>query len=217
MNNKLPVFYSFRRCPYAIRARLAIKVSQVQVALREVSLADKPEAMLTASPKGTVPVLVLQDGTVIDESIDIMVWALQQYDPESWLCQDNERLKKMNNLIASNDYEFKIHLDHYKYANRFPEQSIAHYRQQGEHFLQQLENCLSERRFLIGDGVSLADMAIFPFVRQFAFVDRPWFDQSQYLHVQRWLEVFLNADLFQKVMSKQLQWFVGNEITVFGG
>lgn len=215
MNNKLPILYSFRRCPYAIRARLAIKVSKIQVELREVVLADKPEAMLALSPKGTVPVLVLADGAVIDESRDIMLWALNQNDPHNWLSKYNDKLSETNALIRFNDYEFKRHLDHYKYADRFPECPMEYYRQQGEVFLRQLDTRLNQKPFLLGDTLSMVDMAIFPFIRQFAFVDKPWFKQTPYQQLHNWLDTILSSDLFNQVMIKQPQWKEGGDITYF--
>jgi len=199
---QLPVLYSFRRCPYAIRARLAIAASNIEVELREVCLAEKPSAMLTASPKGTVPVLVLPDKKIIEESLDIMQWALQQKH-HKWLLDDNN---KTQHLIHCNDTEFKIHLDHYKYADRFPENSMQHYRQSATSFLQQLEKCLIEKRYLVSDNFSLADAAIFPFIRQFAFVDKDWFEQSPYNNLLCWLDHILNSDLFNQVMKKHPQW-----------
>jgi len=157
----IPILYSFRRCPYAIRARLAIKISGIKVELREILLKDKPKEMLEISPKGTVPVLLLPDDLVIDESREIMMWALTQNDPENWL----ESIDKSNSLIDQNDNEFKPHLDHYKYADRFPEYSKENYREQTNAFLKQLDQRLNESRYLISDKISLADMAIFPFIR----------------------------------------------------
>ena len=136
---QLPILYSFRRCPYAIRARLAIYVSNTKVELREVKLADKPKELISCSPKGTVPVLQLTDGTIIDESKDIMLWALNKNDPNNWLVSRKVEKQETNRLIDINDNEFKQYLDHYKYADRFPEQTIEYYRQQGEVFLQLLE------------------------------------------------------------------------------
>lgn len=202
----LPVLYSFRRCPYAIRARLAISVSQQPVELREVSLADKPDDMLALSPKGTVPVLLLPDGEVIDESRDIMLWALSKNDPENWLSSNNDDI---DYLIDINDNDFKQHLDHYKYADRFPEQSIEVYRQAAEIFLQQLEQRLNDTQYLITDKPSMADMAIFPFVRQCAFVDKIWFDQTPYTKLHAWLEEMLAADIFNDVMKKYPLWKAG--------
>lgn len=206
---KLPILYSFRRCPYAIRARLAIRISGLPVVLREVKLANKPEALLACSPKGTVPVLQLPVGGVIDESLDIMRWALGQRDPGGWLHGQGE------SLIETNDGEFKHHLDHYKYADRFPEQSMTFYRQQAEGFIGMLEQQLFVTPFLSGESCGLADMAIFPFIRQFAFVDKAWFDQSEYTQLQAWLQGLLNGSLFLSVMDKYAPWQPDNESVVF--
>lgn len=186
-----------------MRARLAIRNSGMVVELREVVLADKPEEMLLVSPKGTVPVLVLENGQVIDESRDIMLWALQQSDPDSWLKESNEDSKS---LIDMNDNDFKKHLDHYKYSDRFPDKSPEFYRQQGEVFLQNLEQRLNASLYLNGDRLSVSDMAIFPFIRQFVFVDKEWFDQSQYNKVKVWLEKLLGSKLFKEIMDKNPQW-----------
>ena len=211
----IPILYSFRRCPYAIRARLAIKASNIQVELREVVLADKPKELLICSPKGTVPVLVLTDDTVIDESRDIMWWALTQQDPHNWLGSTDTQWDEMNHLIDINDTEFKQHLDHYKYADRFPEQSAECYRQQAESFLQQLEAKLRKNQYLMTDKISLADMAIFPFVRQFAFVDKKWFEQTEYKKLQIWLDNVLADKLFIEVMQKYSRWLPGDKVQQF--
>jgi len=203
---QLPILFSFRRCPYAMRARLAVKASTIQVALREVVLADKPSEMLLCSPKGTVPVLQLPDGSVVDESLDIMLWALKQHDPQSWLPSNEHDEEETFRLINFNDTEFKAWLDKYKYADRFPECSIEFYRQQGEGFLLQLEEKLDKSTYLVGDKISLADMAIFPFIRQFAHVDKPWFDQSEYKKLQDWLQQLLDLPLFNEVMKKYPRW-----------
>lgn len=186
-----------------MRARMAIHCSQIKVELREILLKDKPAALLAASAKATVPVLVLTDGVVIDESLDIMYWALNINDPQHWLSFPQEQIES---LIRENDIIFKIHLDHYKYAERFPEHTSLHYRQQGEVFLQQLETRLHKHSFLLGDTVSLADIALFPFIRQFAYVDINWFDNSSYTELIKWLHNWLNHTLFLNVMSKYPQW-----------
>ncbi|MDO9168745.1 MAG: glutathione S-transferase [Methylobacter sp.] len=173
-----PIFYSFRRCPYAMRARLAIAITRVVVELREVELRDKPAAMLAVSPKGTVPVLQLENGEVIDESLDIMFWALRQNDAEHWL--NSAWLQNAVQLIRRNDEEFKYHLDRYKYADRYPAYSELYYRQQGELFLTDLERRLNQSQFLCGDYFTLADAAILPFIRQFAAVNSAWFERSPY-------------------------------------
>ena len=196
-----PILYTFRRCPYAIRARLALKVSGVAVALCEVSLHAKPQALLDCSPKGTVPVLQLADGTVIEQSLEIMRWALAQNDPEAWLGPDG--LSEHNSaLIARHDQEFKQDLDRYKYAERFPQQPPTQYRQQAERFLAELESRLAAQPWLGGQRPGFADFAICPFIRQFAAVDPFWFRQSQYGHLVRWLDSLLASPLLVAVMRK---------------
>ncbi|MCH4874887.1 glutathione S-transferase [Pseudomonas sp. TMW22091] len=190
------VLYSFRRCPYAMRARMALRYSGVPLTTVEVSLKAKPAEMLALSPKGTVPVLVCADGRVIDQSLDIMRWALARNDPDNWLGPDRTA------LIEENDQVFKANLDRYKYAIRYPEQPMEHYRAQGEQFLQHLEDLLGHAPYLAGDMLSLADVALAPFVRQFAHVDREWFEQAPYPHLRVWLERFLTSALFTSVMAK---------------
>lgn len=212
----LPVLYSFRRCPYAMRARMALKVSGCAVHLREVVLRDKPQALLECSAKGTVPVLVLPNGTVIDESRDIMHWALSQNDPEHWLPRQNDELSTLIlQLLDFNDDIFKNNLDRYKYPNRYPEQHPEYYRIQGEQFLAMLEDRLNMHQFLMGNKVSMADSGIFPFIRQFANVDRNWFDQAPYPQLQAWLEYFIQSELFNAVMEKYPRWEENSEPIVF--
>ncbi|WP_460135761.1 glutathione S-transferase [Pseudomonas sp. S1_E04] len=196
MNEAL--LYSFRRCPYAMRARLALRYAGVAVRIVEVSLKAKPAEMLALSPKGTVPVLSV-DGQVIDESLAIMQWALAQNDPDDWLLQGNPATLA---LIAENDQGFKHHLNRYKYAERYPEQPMVFYRAEGEVFLQRLEALLTERDYLLADHLSLADVALAPFVRQFAHVDREWFAATPYRRLQAWLQRFLQSPLFIAVMAK---------------
>jgi glutathione S-transferase len=198
----LPILYSFRRCPYAIRARMAIAYASINPEIREVSLANKPSEMLSLSPKGTVPVLQLGE-LVIDESIEVMAWALEKSDPDNWLALD---LQSQQRLIEENDNQFKAWLDKYKYWDRFPEQSQQDYRSQAEKFISKLEKNLTKNSYLLGNQICMADIAIFPFIRQFAFVDKDWFDQANYPHLQRWLNEFLVSDLFVQVMEKQSVW-----------
>lgn len=209
MEQVLPILYSFRRCPYAMRARLAIAKSGQQVALREVVLRDKPEHMLEISPKGTVPVLLLPDGIVLEESLDVMKWALKENDPDGWLEEMGE------DLIMENDTTFKKSLDTYKYFNRHPEHSQEHYREQGEMFLKKLEERLQSQLYLSGNEIKFVDAALLPFVRQFAFVDMEWFQGSEYQGVKRWLNDFLESDLFEKIMPKFEQWKPGDEQIIF--
>ncbi|MFT5037645.1 MAG: glutathione S-transferase [Flavobacteriaceae bacterium] len=188
---------------------MVIDHSGIGVELREVLLSDKPKAMLAASAKGTVPVLVLPDGTVLDESLDIIKWALDQGTHNSntlnlsVFAQDSEAGKS---LIEINDGKFKRALDGYKYGQGFPEKSQQQHRSEGELFLQQLETLLESHQFLLSDQMSLVDIAIFPFIRQFAFVDKNWFDQSGYPLLQYWLQHFLDSELFLQVMTKYPVW-----------
>ncbi|VVO77461.1 hypothetical protein PS896_01662 [Pseudomonas fluorescens] len=190
--------YSFRRCPYAMRARMALRYSAVPVDIVEVSLKAKPAEMLAISPKGTVPVLDA-GGRVIDESLEIMHWALAQNDPQDWLLDGDSRIAE---LIEANDQGFKVHLNRYKYAERYPEQPMEFYRAEGAVYLQRLEGLLQDRDYLLADHPSLADIALLPFVRQFAHVDREWFAQTPYVRLQAWLQRFLESDLFTSIMKK---------------
>ena len=199
-----PILYSFRRCPFAIRARMAIHYAGVKVELREIHLKDKPLELLQASAKGTVPVLVLSNEQVIDESLEIMRWAINQRDSSHWW--QEKLVSTTNALIEINDSEFKQHLDHYKYADRYPQQTQLQYRDNAERFLQQLEQRLKDQQYLVGNEISFCDVAIFPFVRQFAFVDKHWFDQAPYPKLQHWLQAFLDSELFLQVMEKHPLW-----------
>lgn len=195
----LPILYSYRRCPYAMRARMALSYAGIAVEIREISLKQKPMHMLQVSPKGTVPVLVLTDGQVIDQSLEIMQWALQQQDADGWLSADPQLAEL---LITENDGSFKQHLDRYKYAVRFPQHSAEDYRQQGELFLAKLELRLQQNTFLLSNSISIADIAIFPFIRQFAAVDNGWFESTDYLKLKSWLQLLVESDLFKRVMVK---------------
>jgi len=183
-----------------MRARMALKYAGIAVEIREIALKDKPKSMLKVSPKATVPVLVLQDGTVLEESLDIMRWALQQRDSDGWLSTDSELTQQ---LIAENDGSFKQALDKYKYAIRFPEQPAETYRVQGEVFLQKLESLLNHSTFLLKDQVSQADIAIFPFVRQFSGIDTAWFETAPYPKLRAWLKGLIESELFVSIMEKQ--------------
>lgn len=207
MNAALPVLYSFRRCPYAMRARLALAVSEQRCELREVVLRDKPQAMLVASAKGTVPVLITGDGRVIDESLDIMHWALDRNDPEHWLKPQYGSPVAMLQLIAQFDGGFKHHLDRYKYPNRHAGDDAAqdHRAACAEHLLV-LEQNLGDAAFLFGAHASLADMAIAPFVRQFAHTDDAWFGSQPWPRLASWLAAWEASALFNRVMQKYVPW-----------
>lgn len=207
----LPILYSFRRCPFAMRARLALAISGTRCALREVSLSNKPDALRSASAKATVPVLVIPAGEVIDESLDIMRWALSQTDPEDWLGQDPEAA---NALIALIDGGFKHHLDRYKYHSRYGSDAMDH-RSRCMAILGQLELRLQHRPNLCGESRSLADAAIVPFVRQFARTEPDWFDSQPLPRLQDWLRRHLASDLFKAISLRTQPWKEGDSLTIF--
>ncbi len=243
----LPVLYSFRRCPYAMRARLAIATSGIQCELREIVLRDKPAAMLQASPKGTVPVLIDTRGVVIDQSLDIMLWALQHNDPQGWLTpagpgqsagvaspaasteslavstasltsSEHSVLQVQLELVAQCDTTFKHHLDRYKYPQRYADaQAPEVQRQLALDWLRGLEMRLVREEWLFGPSPALADMAIAPFVRQFASVDADWFKAQAIPGVQRWLDAFLALPVFGQVMHKYPVWKAGDAGVLFPG
>ena len=213
MTSSLPVLYSFRRCPYAMRARLGLLFADRQVVLREIVLKNKPTQLLAISPKGTVPVLQLSDGTVIEESREIMIWALEQNDPQTLL--NVEILEKAMALIAKNDTEFKHWLDRYKYADRHLEMTQTEYRQKGEEFLQILEALLVKNTYLLGGRASIADIGIMPFVRQFAHVDRDIFYSLPYPNVQQWLQYWLEQPLFVTAMTRYQTWQEEDDPVIF--
>ena len=212
--NTYPILYTFRRCPYAMRSRMALKKSGLTCELREVSLKDKPKAMIHISPKGTVPILQLNDETVLDESIDIMRWALDIRDPDNWL----ENIDQANALISELDQTFKKALDKYKYFVRYPEHSQLFYREMGEEFLEMLEERLitHDGNGLCDSRITVSDIAVFPFVRQYAFVDINWFNETPYTFLKYWLNQHLESDLFLSIMDKKPLWKPGNK-TIFMG
>ena len=208
----LPILYTFRRCPYAMRTRMALAHAGINYEVREVVLRDKPPSMLELSPKGEVPVLLLE-GEVIDESIDIMRWALPKQD--EWLDFTPEQLAAMDDLIARCESDFKLWLDRYKYADRHPEYTEEYSRGQGERFLSELEKRLQEGNYLFGPRLSFADIALMPFVRQFAHVDLKWFESCDYTKLRQWLEELKASELFLSIMKKYPQWQEGDEVTLF--
>ncbi len=198
-----------------MRARMALQASGQKVELREVLLKDKPGSMLDIDSTATVPLLQFANGDVIDESWQIMLWALRQNDPDSWPGENEKLVTDVEMLLEMNDYSFKSDLDHYKYADRYPEFPVEHYRIQGEEFLQDLEEILSESQYLLGKNISAADIAIFPFIRQFANVDKPWFDQSPYPNLQAWLECLVGSSLFEAVMLRLPVWQEGDQPCIY--
>lgn len=208
----LPVLYSFRRCPYAMRARLALLASGQRCELREVVLRDKPAALIAASPKATVPVLVTADGTVIDQSLDIMVWALRRSDPLGWLRPGDASVDDMLALVGQCDTRFKPELDRYKYPGRHGDADLRVHREAGAAFLRQLEARLQSHAFLAGPAESLADAAIAPFVRQFAMVDAAWFEAEPWPRLRAWLARWEGSAAFQRVMRKYDAWKAGEGV-----
>ena len=211
-----PILYSFRRCPYAMRARLALDATGFAVELREVILRDKPEEMLEASPKGTVPVLILQDGSILEESRDIMEWALQTSDREGWMNFPDEIIQQMSELVDESDGPFKAALDAYKYGSRDDTIDTSVERGIGADFMMKLDAMLEGQLYLYGDKFSFSDGAILPFVRQFAHVDKEWFWSQEWPNVIVWLESFLESERFKSIMRKYPQWKTGDEGIAFG-
>jgi len=202
-----PILYSFRRCPYAMRARLALAYSGIDYEHREILLKNRPDELYALSPKGTVPVLQLNDKTVIDESIDVMKWALAQSDPEHWY---TENIKVQNSLIDQNDGDYKKWLDKYKYHVRFKDGSYEEYQYAVGEILKTYESILSKSPYLCGDKVTLADMALFPFIRQGAYVDLNWFN-AQFPKLSTWLKIFNESELFETIMKKYTVWKSGED------
>lgn len=207
-----PILYSFRRCPYAMRARMSLVYAGIKCEMREILLREKPASMLEISPKGTVPVLQLPDGSVLEESMDIIDWALAQNDKDGWRNTDHE---KASAFIAENDSTFKKALDQYKYPDRNPDRSQIEYRSDGEVFLTKLDRALAAHKYLLGEKMSVADFAIFPFIRQFAGVDPAWFEDCPHDHLREWLKGLLESPYFEKAMEKFDVWHPGADVVYF--
>lgn len=219
--NQPPILYTFRRCPYAMRARMTLAYSGINFELREVVLSNKPQQMLDVSPKGTVPILVT-DSAVLDQSLDILHWALAINDPHGWKAGTQVQLKEMAILVQENDSSFKPNLDRYKYHDRHPQQSQSEHRAAGECFLLKLEGLLERRvregvlsPHLFGENVCYADIAVMPFVRQFANVDAAWFEAAAYPQLRNWLHRHLSSVLFLSVMNKYPAWQATDPSTFF--
>lgn len=209
----IPILYSFRRCPYAMRARLALYTANIKVEIREIILRDKPTHMLEISPKGTVPVLHLTDGTIIDESLDIMIYALGRQDPDEWI---HEHEQTTDFLIKRNDSDFKYALDRYKYPDRYPDEDCSDMFGRGAEILRDLNTRIEENGALVNDYNTLADYAIFPFIRQFANTNRERFHALHLKPLEEWLENHLESDLFNNVMEKYKPWQPEDTPIIFG-
>lgn len=216
--NTLPILYSLRNCPYAMRARIAIFKSKQTVILRDLVLSDKPKELIAASPKATVPVLVLPNSIVLEESVDVMLWALNETDPDDLLQSKSDcSLSEMLTLINTFDHDFKTCLEQYKCAKRYRESNIVECREVCEQYLKILEHRLISNKFLMSNTESLVDIALVPFIRQFARVERQWYLQSPYPNVRQWLNSYLQSAMFTKVMAKYPLWLDNQEEVLFGG
>ena len=214
-SGKLPILYSFRRCPYAMRARLALLASGIQCELREVVLRNKPAEFLATSPKATVPVLVTTQGEVIEQSWDIMLWALHQHDPAHWLPSDANVFERGMQLLHRCDGEFKQQLDRYKYPQRHGLEDGTAARDEAMFFLANLESLLKQQRYLFNSSIGIFDAAILPFVRQFAHVDIDWFAAQPLPSVQAWLSAFEYSTDFKRAMTVYPAWADNSPTTVF--
>ncbi len=213
----LPVLYSLQNCPYAMRARLALLLAGQSVQIRAITMKDKPAEMLQASPKGTVPVLVVEEDQVVDESLDVMLWALNRNDPENLLYKHDEKaLAEMLKVIEQNDTEFKPNLEKYKRAKRFHGDDEEDCRLECEFFIQGLEQRLSEHEFMMGSTPSLLDYALLPFIRQFSRVNKAVFAHERYSNLHRWLRFHLQSRLFSKAMFKYPLWLDKHEVCLLG-
>lgn len=213
----LPILYSLRQCPYAMRARIGILLAEQQVILRDIIMTNIPQEMFDASAKGEVPTLVLNDSSVIDESLDIMIWALKQSDPRNLLYSQKENaFEEMLTLIERSDNQFVEALKQYKAASRYHDDAETERRQQCEIFIEYLEESLIKREFIFGNTPSLVDYAILPFIRQFSRVDRKWFLHSPYPKLRNWLERHYQNPLFSRAMKKYPQWLNKKETVIFG-
>ena len=214
-NKRQPVFWSFRRCPYAMRARLAVRSAGIKVELREILPRDKPDAFLEASPKGTVPVVELVDGTVLEESRDVMQWALVQNDPDGWLDVQHRDPEGTAAFLDALDGPFKTHLDRYKYASRFDPDAALEHREAGAARLAEFDAKLATQPSLSGEKNGLLDFATLPFVRQFRIADPTWFDAQPWPHLHHWLQAFLASRQFASVMKKYAVWQEGGDGVTF--
>ena len=212
-----PLLYSLQHCPYAMRARMGVILAKQPVWLRAIDLRDKPDELLQVSAKATVPVLVVNDSEVIDESLDIMLWVLRKNDPDNLLhAEKPNALTEMLNLISKFDQEFKSRLEEYKCAKRYHEKNKSECRDQCELFIEDLEERLNKHQFIMGEELSLVDFAILPFIRQFARVEKKWFVQSPYPMVRQWLRGQLESFVFSKTMTQFPLWLERREDQLYG-
>ena len=213
-NIKYPILYTFRRCPYAIRTRMVIKSSQITVEIREIELKNKPREFLELSPKGTVPVLLTDSGQVLEESLDIINWALDCNDPNNLLSECNLSKSQFKELLKKLDDDFKINLDKYKYPNRYQGVDRNFNRDANLNFLENLDNLLKKSKYINCNHLTLIDYLIFPFIRQFRNVDENWFDCLNFKNLQKWLNNLMESEDFISIMKKYSVWN-SNQIPIY--
>ena len=207
MINKYPTLYSFRRCPYAMRARLALRLCKIECIIREISLKAKNSEFLQVSPKGTVPVLVLPNGKVLEESLDIINWSLEQNDPNNLKVNDEVTKKINDKYIQLFDKDFKFHLDRYKYSSRYNISNSEIHRNKARNILTEINTMLEGKDYIGGQCMSLLDISILPFVRQYRIADINWFDNHLGLrNINNWVNIFLNTEILASIMTKYKVW-----------
>ena len=206
INFKYPILYTFRRCPYAMRARFAIRSSKIIVEVREIKLQEKPSEFLKSSPKGTVPVLITNSGEVLEESLDIIYWALNKNDPHKWLAKGKLEIQDIIKLLDDLENKFKPNLDKYKYPSRFSGVDKYLHRDKNLCFLKKLNSYLENNKSLNCEHLSLLDYAIFPFVRQFRNVDPDWFDKLNFIFLNKWINQIIDSKDFSSIMKKFKKW-----------
>ncbi|MGF1701153.1 glutathione S-transferase [Photobacterium makurazakiensis] len=212
----LPILYSLRRCPYAMRARMGLLLAKQPVMLRDIVTRNKPYELLAASPKGTVPVIVLNNSQVIDQSLDIMLWALNLNDPQNLLRNNLPNIADdILMLVRKNDSQFIPLLEQYRASARYHNDDLEQRRQDCEVLIAPLEARLSNHSYLFGDSPSLADYALMPFISQFARVEKKWFVQSEYKNIAKWLKSHYESTLYTKVMKQYPQWIESQEEFLF--
>ena len=205
-NFKYPILYTFRRCPYAMRARFAIRSSQIIVEVREIKLQEKPSEFLKSSLKGTVPILIKKSGEVLEESLDIINWALNTNDPDKWLAKGKLESHEIAKLLDDLENKFKPNLDKYKYPNRFSGVDQFLYRNKNLCFLEKLNSQLEKNKSLNCEHLTLLDYAIFPFVRQFRNVDQEWFEKLNFIFLNKWINQIIDSQDFSSIMKKFKKW-----------
>ena len=205
-NFKYPILYTFRRCPYAMRARFAIRSSQIVVEVREIKLTENPSEFLKSSPKGTVPVLITNSGEILEESLDIIYWALNKNDPNKWLAKGKLENQDIIKLLYDLENKFKPNLDKYKYPSRFSGVDQFFHRDKNLCFLKKLNSYLENNKSLNCEHLTLLDYAIFPFIRQFRNVDQVWFDKLNFSFLNKWINQIIDSEDFSSIMKKFKKW-----------